>query len=712
MALKPDARSPHRLDPLLAPRSIALVGASTRAESPGNSMVRMPLQAGYEGRLYPVNPGYDAVEGLRCYPSLGALPETVDHVVLGVANAKLEAALEEAIAHGAKAVTIFASGLVAGDEHGELARRIGARARAAGVALCGGNGMGFYNLDRKLRVVAFSSALDMRSGPITYIAQSGSAFGALAHNDRRLGFNLAVSSGGEWATSAADYLDWALEQPTTATIGLFLEAVRDPAAFVGGLVKAAAKSIPIVVLKVGRTPESAAMALSHTGALAGSDAAFDALFDRYGVIRVEDEDQLAATLLLLSHPRRPARGGLAAMHDSGGEREMMVDINARIGVPFAQISAQTSARLAARLDPGLPPVNPLDAWGTGADARASFAELMSALVEDPDTALGVLFADIRDGYYLSEDYAAAMLAASARTDKPIAIAVNYSLVRHEHIALRLTQAGVPVLDGTAEALRAIKHALAYRDFQNRVDAADASPVSASTVKLWCERLAAGDLGESDALDLLDAYGIATPLRRLAATRADALRAADAIGYPVVLKTAVAGIAHKSDVGGVLLDLRDAAAVEMAYDDLALRLGPRVLVQAMVGKGVEAALGTVNDPDFGPYAMVAAGGVLIELIEDRAVSLAPMSRAKASELIDRLKLRRVLAGLRGAPPADAAALADALWRLSHLAFDLREYIAEIDVNPVLVRPDGAIAVDALVVRSAAMSAPPGAPKGER
>jgi succinyl-CoA synthetase beta subunit len=262
------------------------------------------------------------------------------------------------------------------------------------------------------------------------------------------------------------------------------------------------------------------------------------------------------------------------------------------------------------------------------------------------------------------------------------------------------------------ALRAVKHALAYRDFQRHVDAADESPVSASTRQRWCERLAAGDLGESDALDLLDAYGIATPVRRVAATRADVLRAADAIGYPVVLKTAVAGIAHKSDVGGVLLDLRDAAAVGVAYDDLALRLGPQVLVQAMVGKGVEAALGAVNDPDFGPYAMVAAGGILIELIEDRAVSLAPMSRVKASALIDRLRLRRVLAGLRGAPPADAAALADALWRLSHLAFDLHAHIAEVDVNPVLVRPDGAIAVDALVVRRAAISAPQGAPKGER
>jgi acetate---CoA ligase (ADP-forming) len=697
MALSQDGRAPHRLDPLLAPRSLALVGASTRADSPGNSMVKMPLLAGYEGRLYPVNPRYDAIEGVPCFPSLAALPDAVDHVVLGVANAKLESAFEDAIANGAKAVTIFASGLLDDDDRGELPRRIGARARAAGVALCGGNAMGFYNLDRKLRVVAFASTLDMRSGPIAFIAQSGSAFGALSHNDRRLGFNLAVSSGGEWATSAADYLDYALEQPTTAAVGLFLETARDPAAFVAGLVKAAAKGIPIVVLKVGRTPESAAMALSHTGAIAGSDAAYDALFDRYGVIRVDDEDELAATLLLLSHPRKPARGGLAAMHDSGGERELMVDVNARIGVPFARISAETTARLAARLDPGLPPVNPLDAWGTGANCEASFAELMSALVADRDTALAVLFADIRDGYYLSDQYAAAMLAASARTDKPIAIAVNYSLVRHERIALALTQAGVPVLDGTACALRAVKHALAWRDFRSRHDEAGESPASPQTRGVWRARLANGDLDESDALDLLDAYGIATPARRRIATRDDAVRAAEAIGCPVALKTAAAGIAHKSDMGGVRLDLRDAPAVAAAYDDISDRLGPHVLVQAMVAKGVEAALGAVNDSDFGPYAVVATGGVFIELIAERAVSLAPVSRAKAAELIARLRLRRLLAGLRGAPPADAAALADALWRLSHLAFDLRACVAEIDVNPLIVGTDGAVAVDALVVR---------------
>jgi acyl-CoA synthetase (NDP forming) len=685
----------HPLDPLLAPRSIAFVGASIRPESPGNSMVRMPLLAGFRGALYPVNPAYETVEGLACHPSLSALPEQVDHVVLGVANAKLEAALEEAIAHGAKAVTIFASGLVQGLEDGVLARRIGDRAKEAGIALCGGNGMGFYNLDRNLRVVAFSSALDMRRGPITLIAQSGSAFGALSHNDRRLGFNLSVSSGGEWATTAADYLDWALEQETTGAVGLFLETVRDPTSFVAALRKATARNIPVVVLKVGRTPESAAMALSHTGALAGSDAAYEALFDAHGVIRVDDEDELAATLLLLSHPRKARAGGLAAMHDSGGEREMMVDINAGIGVPFARISHSTSERLAERLDPGLPPINPLDAWGTGADPETNFADLMSTLVADEDAAMGVLFADIRDGYYLSEHYGNAMIAAAARTEKPIAIAVNYSLVRHEQIALRLTVAGVPVLDGTSEALKAVKHAFARRDFAK--DDPGVSPVLAQVRQRWLARIAEGDLAESDSLDLLDAYGIATPSRRLSHSREDACLAAAAIGFPVVLKTAEHGIAHKTEAGGVHLDLGDGAAVAAAYDDLARRLGPAVLVQEMVGKGVEAALGAVNDPDFGPYVMAAAGGILIELLDDRKVALAPVSARKASTMIGGLKLRRLLGGVRGARPVDADALADTLHRLSHLAFDLQEVIGEIDLNPVIVRPSGVVAVDALVLR---------------
>lgn len=685
----------HPLDPLLAPRSIAFLGASVRPDTPGNAMVRMPRLTGFRGALYPVNPNYEIVEDLRCYPSLGSLPETVDHVVLGVANARLEAALDDAIAHGARAVTIFASGILP-DGQAILPPRLATKAKAAGIAVCGGNGMGFLNLEASLPVLAFTAALDLRRGGIALIAQSGSVFGALTHNDRRLAFNLSVSSGGEWVTTAADYLDWALEQPSTRTVGLFLEAIRDPQGFMRALEKAARRAIPVVVLKVGRTPESAAMALSHTGALAGSDAAYDALFDKYGVSRVESLDELAATLLLFANPKRASAGGMAAMHDSGGERELMVDLNARVGVPFAGISTTTAASLAAHLDPGLAPINPLDAWGTGRDVDTSFATLMGLLLDDPDTAIGVLFADIRDGYHLSESYARGMLAAAERSAKPLVIATNYALVRHETIALRLTEAGLTVVDGTEEALRAVRHALAYRDFIARPQQEAPLEPAAAVVERWSARLAAGPLGEAEALDLLDAWGIPTVPRRLAGDRAAALAAAADLGWPVALKTAAPGIAHKSEVGGVRLGLPDPAAFARAYDEMAARLGPAVLVQAMAGQGVEAAVGVVNDPDFGPYLMVAAGGTLIELLDDRAVSLAPLDAVHAARLIGRLRLARLLRGVRGRAPADTAALADTGAHLSRVAIDLVGEIAEIDINPVIVGPLGCVAVDALVV----------------
>jgi acyl-CoA synthetase (NDP forming) len=662
-------------------------------------MIRMPKLAGFRGRLYPVNPRYATVEDLACYPSLAALPETVDHVVLGVSSSRLESALGEAIAHGARAVTVFASGHVDNDSQPALPQRLASQARAAGIEMVGGNCMGFYNLIEALRVVAFGSPLDMKPGPITLIAQSGSVFGALSHNDRRLKFNFSISSGSEWVTTAADYIDWALEQGTTRVVGLFLETIRDHARFVAGLEKAACHSIPVVILKVGRTPQSAAMALSHTGALAGSDAAHEALFDHYGVIRVESEDELASTLLLLSHPKRPKAGGLAAMHDSSGERELMVDLNARIGAPFARVSQQTAKALEAYLDPGLAPVNPLDAWGTGHDPENSFATLMGTLLKDPDAALGVLFADIRDGYHLSECYIRAMLRVAEQTDKPIAIATNYSLVRHEIISLRATDAGVPVLDGTEEALKAVRHALAYRDFLARPYIRETSPVDRPTREHWLARLVAGPVWEAEALDLLDDWGIPTIPRRLAECRTSSVCAAEALGYPVVLKTAEPGTIHKTEICGVRLDLRDATAVAAAYDSLAASVGRRVLVQRMAKNGVEAALGSVNDADVGPYVAAAAGGVLIELLEDQVVALAPVALKRASELVSRLRLMRLLKGVRGMPACDVGALVEALCRLSHLAFDLREGLAEIDINPVIVTPDGCVAVDALIVRKA-------------
>ena len=693
----PEPAAAHPLDPLLTPRAIAFLGASQRPNTPGNDMVREAVLGGFDGALYPINPRYSDVEGLSCFPSVDDLPEIVDHVVLCVASEKIEDALAQAIRHGARAATIFASCYLEQDREPALSKRIAAMAREAGVAICGGNCMGFVNQEIRLRITAFPCYADAKLGPITWIAQSGSVYGALAFNNPRLKFNLCVSSGGEFVTRSNDYLEWALRRESTGVIGLFLESIRDPEGFEAALAEAARREIPVIVLKAGRTPDAAAMARTHTGALAGDDAAYRALFDRYGVVRVDTLDELAATLLLFSHPARPGAGALASIHDSGGECELLIDLAADVGVPLARINDQTKQTLREHLDPGLEAVNPLDAWGTGRDAVHTFQRCLEALMEDPDTAAALIVSDIRSGHYHHRNLIQVARTVAERATMPLAFATNYSLVNHRQLALDLTESGVPVLDGTRETLQAFRHLFDYRDFLARAESVPPPRPAAAVTKRWRERLCGPQaLDEVESLSLLADYGIPVARAVRAASKDEALQAAAEIGYPVVLKTAEPGIEHKSEVGGVLLDLADPKALKAAYDDLERRLGARVSVSRRVPEGVEIALGAIRDPQFGSYVMVAAGGVLIELLADSAVSLAPIDEKGAERLLGNLKARRLLDGLRGKPPADVASLCRAIACLSVLADDLGDALEQLDVNPVIASPDGCVAVDALVI----------------
>jgi len=684
----------HRLAPLLAPVSLALVGASPKPDSVGQGMIAGA--AGFPGRLYLVNPGYREIGGVPCHPSLAALPEPVEHVALGVANARLEAALGEAIAAGARATTIFGSGYLADDGDPPLTQRLATLARSAGLAICGGNGMGFYNLDAGVMVCGFPPPHALRPGGVSLICHSGSVFQALANYDRRFGWNLAVSAGQELVTTAADYLDFALDQPTTRAVGLFLETVRDPAGFTAALEKAAARDIPVVALKVGRTAESARLAVSHSGAVAGDHAAYRALFDRYGVIETETLDAFANLLQLMGQERRLATGGLASIHDSGGERELLVDLAVEAGVPFARIAPATAARLASRLDHGLDPVNPLDAWGTGRDYEGIFGDCLAALAADPDTALAAFCVEINDGYYLSEGYARALRRAAAGTDKPVVLATNLAANSSDALQARLAAAGVPVLNGADASLAAIAGAMAHRDWRRRPPIM-AAPAPAGRRDTWRPVLVRGrPLDEGESLALCADYGLASLPHRIVEDAAAALAAAKAIGFPAVLKTAAPGLLHKTEHDGVKLRLEDEPAVSRVYEDLTRRLGPRVLVTRMAGCGVELAFGASRDPQFGPLVMVGAGGVLIESLADRQFALPPFDAATARRLIDRLALRPLLDGRRGAGAADVGALAEALARFSVMVADLADMVEEIDVNPLIAGRDGVVALDALVV----------------
>ena len=689
--------SQHPLDPLLSPRSIAFVGASTRPDTPGHDMMRMIRAGGYKGIVYGVNPNYREIEGFPCVPDLGSLPSPPDLAVLAVRSERLEDAMKAAVAAGVKAAVIFASAQLANDVVPSLAERLTAIARNTKMPVCGANCMGFYNDLDNVWICGFPSPRRPEAGSIALIAHSGSVFGALAHNDPRLRFALAISPGQELTTSIADYISYAVDRPEVKVIGLFLESARDPAGFRAALEKAAARQIPIVALKVGRTEAAAKAALTHTGAIAGADAAYQAVFDRYGVLRVETLDELAATLMLLSTGRRPGPGSLVSIHDSGGERELAIDLADRAGVPFANIGDDTRQRLAAQLDPGLEASNPLDAWGTGQNFVAQFESCFYDLMADPNAAIGLFGADIRDGYYLHQGFADAAKAVAGRTQKPVAVVTNYTQVRHDTLALTLSRSGVSVLDGTSNALAAVRGALAYRDFlAQSYDPPALIPSPQNERDRLRGQFAGGHvLSEMDSLRLLSAWDIPIVQTEQADSEAKALAIANSIGYPVVLKTAVDGIAHKSDVGGVHLDIKDDVGLSAAYRSLAHSLGDKVVVAKMLRPGIELSLGMTCDPQFGPMITIGAGGILVELLGDRASALVPFGPATARRLLDRLKLRKLLDGVRGRQPVNVDALALIISRFSVLCDELGDVISELDVNP-LICGAGIFAADALVV----------------
>jgi acyl-CoA synthetase (NDP forming) len=690
----------HHLDPLLKPASIALVGVSERADSPGHRLVKMVLESSYAGDVYLVNPRYSEILDPPCYPFLESLPARVDHVVIALGNQHLEAALEAAVKHGARAATIYSSGVLEQDSEPRLMQRLASIAQQAGIQICGINGMGFYNVGHDLYAGIFPRAAEIIKGEISYIAQSGSAFTTLCHNGCRLGFNLCVSSGNEIATTVADYMDWSLEQEDTRVIGLFLETVRDPVAFVAALEKANARNIPVVILKIGKSPLGAAMALTHTGAIAGNHAVFQALFKRYGVIEVGDFDEMASILMLLQSGREAAAGGFAAAFESGGFRELVTDEAFELGIEFAPLEDATREILGQNLDPGLKAENPLDVWGSHERFEERFEVCMNALMQDPNVAAGAFFSNYRDGYYLSEAIYRVIESVSRKTGKPVALGTCYSDLDNSKICRRAHAAGIPVIDGAHETLLAFRHLFHYRQF--KLEAANDAPeitLDSSRIADWRQRL--GDhesdaLGETGALALLTDFAFPVVGHSIVSNEAELLAAAAKIGYPLVLKTAAPGINHKSDSSGVFVDIQTEADLLQRYRDLCTRLGPVALVSQMVGQGVEIALGTINDAQFGPIIMVAAGGILVELLSDRAVAMCPVSPRQAEAMLSSLKANRLLLGVRGKPAVNRQALIDAIVKLSNIAYQLRDSIAEIDINPVLVNSREALAVDALIV----------------
>ena len=612
-----------------------------------------------------------------------------------------------------------------------LRQRLSGIARSAGMELCGAGCMGFANVTYGLRAMGYVEPDPLPAGSIALVTHSGSVFSALLRTRRAFGFTLAVSSGQELVTSAPSYLEYALAQPETKVLVLVLEAIREPDKLRSVLDVAAERDVPVILLTAGQSESGRAMVAAHSGALAGSGAGWEALVRHYGLHRVADLAELADTaelFSLLTRSRRlvkPAaragRGsadpggrppgtprGIATVHDSGLERAHAADVADELGVPFAQISERTQTKLVELLDPGLLPTNPLDVWGTGGSPRELFGDCLQALAEDESVDAVALAVDLVTELDGDDSYQQAVLDVARRTGKPLAVITNLPSAIDTEAAALLRSNDIPVLEGMRTGLLAFKHLLAHganpRPAAQKPAAAPAQdPARRARALRLLDSIA--ESGQTQ-LQLLAEYGVATARTERVTGEVEAAAAAGRIGYPVVLKTDEPGVAHKTDSGGVKLGVPDEASLKAAYADLAERLGPAALVCQTIPAGVELALGLVRDPALGPLVVVGAGGVLVELIADRAVALPPLTRTQAAGLLTSLKVTKLLAGHRGAAPADLDAITTSIVAVAELASELGDRLEALDVNPLICGPHGAIAVDALVLPREAITEPAG------
>lgn len=680
----------------MAPRSVAILGASPREGSFGNTAIKELIRSGFNGSVFPINPKHQSVEGYTCFPDLNALDRPPELVLFCVANERLEEQFKLAADIGIKAAVIFGSCYLDSDtDKSSLLTRLRAMALDHNIRVCGGNCMGFRNIYGKISAGIFDTSHNvMPAGPVAIISHSGTAFGLLSELEGRLGYTFAVSAGQEISTTAADYLDYALTIPETRCIAMLLEMIRDPANFARAVKRAHERGVPVVVVKVGRTEEAARFAVSHSGAMVGNDAAYDAFFERHGVVRVDGLDELVNAIQLFAYTKPLSSGGLAVTLDSGGKRELLVDIAKEVGMPFAKISDKTQQIVATNIDSHHDAVNPLDYWGTGgADWMDKLVDSLKAMAADTDTALSAIASLITWGG--KSGYSEALKQLVQHSEKPVAMIADFIRATDHAECLKLNQSGIAVLEGERAACKAIRSAMWYRDFLTRL-AINTHSSDANRKNIIQNSLKPGTLNEADSLVLLRHYGIPTPPVEIVSNEASLLTSLNRLSYPLVLKTATTGISHKSDVGGVFLNIESESDALNAYQALRRQHGANVLVtKHITDYGIEMALGLVKDPLVGSMVMIGIGGTLIEFLDDQVCVIAPTDVGEVYRAIDKLKCRQLLDGVRGKPAVDINALANTAVALSNLT-ELGGKIAEVDINPILVKESGCIALDALVV----------------
>ena len=687
---------PHRLDPLLDPESIVIVGATTSGGM-GSRVIKNLQNGGYKGKLYGLHPKNKDAFGIPCFPDFKSLPEKVEHAIFAVSDERVEGLVDAAIEAGVKAMSMMSMLYLDDDQKPYLKDRIQAKLKEANILLCGANGMGFFHIEKGVWVNGHFSRPNHEPGGVCIISQSGSGVAGIIDCEERINLNLSVSSGSELTVGAEDYLDYILHQESTTVVGLFLETIRKPDQMIKSFELANERRIPIVVLKTGRTERSAELTVSHSGGLAGVDDCYNALFDKYGIQRVADMDELATTLIMFDQPHSLANGNMVSMHDSGGERQLIIDIADQQGVEFAELEEATTQKLEEILDPGLPPVNPLDAWGKGlGDADQIMIDSMIAMLSDSNASMGAIVMDRGPLGKIFPEYVDYLEQTNQQTGKPVFLVSNRQGTGTDPLVLELSQNGMPVIEGMHSFLAGVRCLHQYRDFLNRKDEINVD-LSADKLKKYQGQLEKSDfVSEADALNMFFDLGLNANQSKIIANEEELVSTAKEMGFPLVLKTAVEDVYHKSELSGVYLNIDTEEKLRSSYKELQEKLPGNALLAKMVqSEGVEMIVGMTTDQQLGPMVTIGFGGYYAEAMNDAITLMPPFSKEMAKNALSKLKMKTLLEGYRGSKPADLDAFSEFASRFSMIAVELSNQVCEIDLNPVILGNDNCIAVDALI-----------------
>jgi acyl-CoA synthetase (NDP forming) len=697
---------------MLHPRNIVLVGAT---DKPGNYAERIwnnLIKYKFEGGLYPVNARRETIWGVPCYKDFVGLPDKPDHVLVLVPARFAVQVLRDAAAAGARSATIVTSGFseLQDEESQKLAAELQRAIKETGLAVTGPNCLGNLSACEKMFTNIDDRVVTMEAGPVAIAGQSGAIVMAIrqALEDRGVGVGYMVTTGNEAGLETPDLMAYFAADPSIRVIVVYLEGVRNTKVFREACKAARAAGKPVIALKLGSSEGGRAAAMAHTGALAGSIETFDAISTREGVIRVRGLDEMIETTECFVHAEPPKAARLAAVSLSGGKRGLLIDAFSSAGLNFNPLSQNATDKLAKMLGPGSIVGNPLDAGFAAVVDPSVYMQSIKIMIDDPDTDIVIIDAELpKAPHELREKNLRIVNEMAGAASKPVVYISTMSIGFTEFTkALRKKLPHIAVMQGLDRAVGAIKSLIDYASLRKDVpEVASSSSASArASLERALKNAKGAALDEVASKALLKAYGIPVSKEEIALDAASAVKIARKIGFPVVAKVVSADILHKSDIGGVVLNINNAAEVKQAFTDITARVKklknkPKlegILIAQQVKADLELVVGASLDAEMGPVVLFGTGGVDIELMKDVALAGAPLDAAEARELINRTKAGVKLKGYRGKPALHEASVVKALVGLSNLMADAGTRIASIDVNPFLVNAKTGVAVDGLIV----------------